>query len=65
MRIVEVVNATIIGGEWKTYAFFDRLGNRLSDEKALYFANDDEAIDYARDTWPAQYRRGIEMRCWD
>ena len=65
MRIVEVVNATIIGGEWKTYAFFDRLGNRLGDKKALYFATDDEAIAYAKNTWPEAYRTGIEMRCWD
>ena len=57
-------NATIVGGEYKHYAFFVD-GRRLHVKEYLPFANDDAAEDYARRMWPAHYRDGIEMRCCD
>ena len=61
----ETVRGTIVGGEHRPYAFFDLEGNCLSGKRVLYFPTDEAAIDYAAETWPDAYRRGIEVRCWD
>ena len=60
--------ARIIGGEddlrQKRYGFF-RDGEPLHTEWPIYFDNDQEAIQWFKEHYPAEFAQGAEMRVYD
>lgn len=69
----EEVNGVIIGGDTWPYEFWTRgaeilLGNGHKPQCFLgkgHFASDTEAESYAKNHWPDEYAKGIEMRVYD
>ena len=71
-RGMEVVDATIIGGgDYDYYEFHTTEDSKFLGCKAPHrlgnghFAGDDEAEQYARETWPKTFAIGMEIRCYD
>jgi hypothetical protein len=63
---LEIVDASVIGGDYKMYSFHDReTRKRLFDKRNFDFANDTEAIEWLKREHPDQYRKGVEMRVYD
>jgi len=68
----ESVNGIVIGPMSRPYEFWTTHGHgypledrgpwRLGRDS---FENDEQARQYAKDRWPEEYRRSIEMRCFD
>lgn len=60
----EEVNGTIIGGEQKRYRFYTETQPPEPIAGPVYFDTDQEAIDWFKRTYPAQFKAGAEMRVW-
>ncbi|MBU0496123.1 MAG: hypothetical protein KKB13_30080 [Chloroflexi bacterium] len=60
---LEVVNATVIGPFTKPYEFWTPDGRQIG--RRMYLASDAEAEKWFKETYPDEYQRGVEMRCYD
>lgn len=62
------VNGSIIGGEDEhggesRYRFYTQ-GGALIHYSDTWFADDTEAVAWCKATYPAQFKAGVEMRCY-
>ncbi len=58
----EVVNGIVIGPFTNRYGFF-RDNRRLFEFK--HFENDTQAIAWAKENYPEEFKTGMEMRCYE
>lgn len=66
----EVVRGIIIGEMTWPYEFWTEPGKRTSDPlphliAKRHFENDREAVAWFKEHYPAEYKQGAEMRCFD
>ncbi len=60
-------NGTIIGGFYTRYEFWckNKDWGWMDLLAREYFESDEQAIQWAKDNYPEEYQRGIEMRVFD
>ena len=59
----ESVNGTIIGDVTFPYQFWTEDGNWKIDSG--FFENDEAAIEWFKNKYPAEFKAGVEMRVFD
>ena len=60
--LFEHVNGTVIGTFYHAYRFYSH--DRRCLTRTLYFVDDDEAEAWVKESYPDEYRTGVEMRCY-
>jgi len=70
----EEVNGTIIGGDvWRYEFWIEEPRGEYQHKRGIpkrridsgYFENDEQAHAWVAKHYPAEYKQGIEMRCFD
>jgi len=62
------VRGTIIGGDAHPYEFWTYPHPQFGFRNCIvkqWFINDEEAIAWFKENYPAEYASGVEMRAWD
>lgn len=66
---IEEVNGTVIGGFTRPYQFWTAKPDQVTGKRRKlgegHFEDDAEAEGWIKQRYPAEYARGIEMRCFD
>jgi hypothetical protein len=63
MNYTDDVNGCVIGAVTFPYEFWTLDGKRRIDRG--FFENDSEAEAWIKEKYPAEYKQGIDMRCFD
>ena len=58
----EVVNGIVIGPFYNRYGFF-RDGKQILEFKN--FENDEQAVEWIKLNHPKEFKKGLEMRCYE
>jgi len=70
--LIDETDGIIIGGDWRPYEFWideprkeyqTRNGKRRVAKGE--FDNDEQAIAWFKENYPAEFKQGVEMRVWD